>query len=241
MTYELDELRSGVTPRDDGPLQSLLFSWASARGKRKRLPFAQEQLLESINTTLCLNRTKRTRALDWSIKKFQDVKDRLELISFVKTEQISRGTGRPETYLTLTDDGYRYLRTIRVKENRPHGSVEHHCSICWLKRFYQGMGFQVSITQKVGLGLIADLLCTKGNETLAIEVVHSDNLHRDAKKATQMAKHVSRICFVATTRDLFSHYDSKLQSFLPDSVREKVSFALRDELIAQGEQAMEAA
>ena len=71
MTTELDELRAGIAPRDDGPLQTLLHSWAAARGKRTRLPFAQEQLLESINTTLCLNRSERTKSLDWSAKKFQ--------------------------------------------------------------------------------------------------------------------------------------------------------------------------
>ena len=239
MTTELDKLRAGVALRDDGPLQTLLHSWAAARGKQKRLPFAQEQLLESINTTLCLNRSERTKALDWSAKKFQRAKDLLEQIGFVKANQISRGMGRPETYLVLTDDGYRYLRTIRVKENRPHGSVEHHCTICWLKRFYQGMGFLVSVTQKVGLGLIADLLCTKGNETIAIEVVHSDNLHRDAKKAVHLAKHVSGICFVATSRDLFSHYDSKLPALLPDAIRDKVTCALRDELITEGDRTVE--
>ncbi|MFC2106487.1 hypothetical protein ACFLS0_07035 [Candidatus Bipolaricaulota bacterium] len=234
MTTALDELHSGVAPRDDGPLQSLLYSWAAARGRRKRLPFAQERLLESVNATLCLNRTQRTRSLDWSIKKFQDVKGRLGLIGFVKAETISRGTGRPETYLVLTDDGYRYLRSIRVKENRPHGSLEHHCSIQWLQHFYRQMGFKVSTTHKLALGLIVDLLCSKDDETIAIEVVHSDNLYRDAKKAGQLAKHVSRICFVATTKDLFSRYDSKLPALLPDSARDKVHFAVRDELIAQG-------
>ena len=232
MTKLLDRLRLQVAPRDPEPLQSLLYAWAEARGRRNRLPFSQERLLESINEMPCLNRAQRTRSLGWSIRKFQSAQDQLEELGFVERDQISRGAGRPDSYLILTDQAFRYLRRLRIPERRLHGSLEHHCTICELKRTYRSLSYNVQVTATVDTGHIVDLLCTRDDEALAIEVVHSDNLKRDAAKAVELVRGGYDVLFVTTSADLFAHYGAKLSELLPAELRDKVHMAFRDELIS---------
>jgi len=225
-------LASSVKPRDPDPLQSLLATWAEARGRRRRLPFSQERLLESINERPCINRTRRTKSLSWSIRKFQTAQDQLEEAGYLEKAQISRGTGRPDAYLVLTEKAYRYLKRLRIPVRRLHGSLEHHCSICELAAAYCAAGFEVQRTATLPSGHIVDLLCIRDDEKLALEVVHSDNLNRDAKKVSPICADGYRMLFVNTTQDLFAHYDSKLWDHVPSGVRDHVSVALRDELIS---------
>ena len=227
-----DRLRSSVRPRDPDPLHSLLASWAESRGQRRRLPFSQERLLESINERPCINRTRRTRSLGWSIRKFQTAQEQLEEAGYLEREQIIRGTGRPDAHLVLTDKAYRYLKRLRIPIHRLHGSLEHHCSICELASAYRAIGFEVQKTATLASGHIVDLLCTNANEKLALEVVHSDNLNRDAKKASAIAVAGYKLVFVTTSQDLFAHYDAKLPTLLPIGIRDSVAVALRDELIS---------
>ena len=225
-------LASSVKPRDPDPLQSLLASWAEARGRRRRLPFSQERLLESINERPCINRTRRTKSLSWSIRKFQTAQDHLEGAGYLEKTQISRGTGRPDAHLILTEKAYRYLRRLRIPVRRLHGSLEHHCSICELAAAYCAAGFDVQKTATLPSGHIVDLLCIRDDEKLALEVVHSDNLNRDAKKVSPICADGYRMLFVTTTQDLFAQYDLKLWDRIPGDVRDHVSVATRDELIS---------
>ncbi len=232
MTKLLDRLRAGVIERDPAPLQNLIFSWAAERGKSERLPFAQERLMESINENPCSNRKERTDSLGWSIKKFQAAKDRLEQEGFIETQEIARGVGRPDTFLVLTDKGFRYLRNHRVKEKRLHGSLEHHCAIQKLKAHFESKRYVTKLNQKMSPKLIVDLICEGDDERGAVEVVSSNNLKRDAKKCGALAKRCSWVRLVATSRDLFDYYVSRLGKELSQPVLEKVQVSFLDELLS---------
>jgi len=180
----------------------------------------------------CLNRSQRTRLLGWSAKKFQNAKDCLEQIRYVRTETIARGAGRPDSFLALTDKAFSYLKKLRIQPNRLHGSFEHHCSILDLAQHYEFAGYDTQVLAELPGGLIVDLLCTYGNKTVAVEVVCSDNLHRDARKAEQLTERVDQILFVSTTLDLHRHYAAKLPDLVSPSIRRMLAFAQRDQLLA---------
>ena len=234
MTNLLDRLRSRVIPRDPEPLQSLLYAWASKRGKAERLPFSQEKLLESVNEHPCLNRQERTERLSWSIKKFQNAKDALEGLAMVETQTLSSGPGRPDTYLLLTDVGFRYLRRHRIPPNRLHGSLKHHCAMLRLRSLFEQRGYTVELTQQIDHAVV-DLFCKKRNERLAIEVVASDNLARDAKKCEQLTERLDHIHLVTTGRDLFNEYVSRIGKLLSPAARAKVQVSRLSEFLSAAE------
>ena len=70
------------------------------------------------------------------------------------------------------------------------------------------------------------------DETVAVEVVCSDNLHRDARKAEQLTERVDQILFVSTTLDFHRHYAAKLPDLVSPSIRRVLAFAQRDQLLA---------
>jgi len=232
MTKVFDRLRSGVSPRNPGPLQNLLFSWAAKRGKAERLPFAQELLLESINERPCLNRKDRTESLDWGAKKFQTAMEKLEQDGFIETQTIAKGSGRPSAYLVLTDKGYSYLKRLRVTEQRLHGSLIHHCTMVKLAQLFKARGYRTRLNHKVTPKLIVDVLCERGDERLVLEVVASDNAKRDAEKCASLADKATWVHLVTTTRELFDHYVAKLGSELPKTARAKVQVSFLDDLLA---------
>ena len=234
MNKILDQLRETTRPRDPNPLQSLFFSWAEKRGKKDRLPFSQERLLESINEAPCLNTTERTSSLGWSSNRFANAREKLEASGLIETKQIASGTGRPHTHLILTDNGFSHLRKLRVTEKRLHGSLEHHCAILKLKKHFESHGYKTEITKKLTPKYIVDLFCEKGDVREAVEVVASNNVHRDAEKCASLAKKISCVHLVTTTNDLFDHYVAKLGKLLDESIRETVQVSMVDELIRSG-------
>ena len=232
MTKVLDKLRSGVTPRNPGPLQNLIFSWGAKRDDRERLPFSQELLIESINERPCLNRKDRSESLGWGAKKFQSAMEGLEQHGFIETQTIPSGNGRPSAYLLLTDKGYSYLRRLRVTERRLHGSLIHHCAMLKLAELYKARGYRTRINHKVTPKLIVDVLCERDDERGVFEVVSSNNAKRDADKCASLAEKVAWVQLVATSRELFDHYLAKLGADLPEPAREKVQVSLLDDLLA---------
>jgi len=232
MTNLLSRLRSRVVTRDPEPLQSLFFAWASRRGKPERLTLSQERLLESVNESPCLNRKDRTVALGWSIKKFQSTKDALEELDLLQTEQVTSGPGRPETFLVLTDAGYKYLRRHHIQPNRLHGSLEHHCAILRIQDHFDRAGYKTSITQPVAPDAIVDLLCTKGPERGAVEVIHTNNVARDAAKCARLADELDWIHLVATSRELMHDYASRFANLVSPSVRTKLAMSFLAEFLS---------
>jgi DNA-binding MarR family transcriptional regulator len=212
-------------------LQNLLFSWARERGKLQRLPFAQERLLESINDCPCMNRTDRARSLGWTAKKFQTAKDRLEQEGFVLSKDLSRGVGRPAALLVLTEKGFEYLAKQAVHPNPLHGDLEHHCAIVKLQASYEHDGYMVRMNHKVTPNLIVDLLCERGDERGAVEVVHSDNLKRDAEKINELATRLAWVHLVVTSQDLFDRYAAKLSALVAPAAAEKLLVSFLDQLL----------
>jgi len=231
MNKVLDRLRSGVTPRNPGPLQNLIFSWGDKRDSKERLPFSQELLIESINERPCLNRKDRSESLGWGAKKFQTAMEGLEQQGFVETQTIPSGNGRPSAHLLLTDKGYSYLKRLRVAERRLHGGLVHHCAMLKLANHFKANGYRTRVNHKLTPKLIVDVLCEREDERGVLEVVNSNNAKRDAEKCEEMADKVGWIQLVATTRELYDHYVSKIGSQLTASVREKIQISFVDDLL----------
>jgi len=234
MSKILDRLRETVRPRNPGPLQSLFFSWAEERGKKDRLPFSQERLLESINDAPCLNTTERTSSLGWSSNRFANARDKLESSGFIETKQIASGTGRPSAHLILTDKGFSHLRKLRVTAKKLHGSLQHHCAILKLKAHFEAQGYKTDITKQLTPNLIVDLFCERDAVREVVEVVSSNNVYRDAEKCASLAEKVSQIHLVTTSKDLFDHYVTKLGKLLEEATRERVLVSMVDDLIQAG-------
>lgn len=203
MSKTLETLKGKVVHRDPGPLRNLFIEWARKRGKLERLPFAQEILLESINREPCLNRREREKALGWYSKRFQNAKDKLEESGYIETIEIARGVGRPETFLVLTDKGFRYLGKQGIKPERLHGSLEHHCAILKVKGYYDTNGYRTKVNHVLTPQLIVDLLCERGEERGAVEIVNSNNLKRDSEKIAKLVGMVSWLHLVITEKRTF--------------------------------------
>jgi len=232
MSKILDKLRSRVVARDPAPLHSLTFSWAEERGRRERLPFTQERLLESVNESPCLNTTERIASLGWTNNRFQRARKELEEHGHLETQELAKGAGRPDTHLVLTDKGFSCLRRLRVAEKRLHGSLEHHCAILRMESHFRSLGYATEAIKKITPKLIVDLFCEKGDERGVVEVVASNNLKRDAGKCAELAKRTSWIHLVATSRELFDYYRARLGKELADSASEKVRVSFADELVS---------
>ena len=216
--------------RDPGPLRNLFVEWARKRGKLERLSFTQEMLMESINREPCLNRREREKDLGWYSKRFQNAKDKLEESGYIETTEIARGVGRPETFLILTDKGFKYLGKQGIKQERLHGSLEHHCAILKVKSHYDANGYRTKVNHPLTPQLIIDLLCEKGEERGAVEIVNSNNVKRDSEKIAKLVQMVDWVHVVITSKELFDQYLSKLKDELTRPIWQKVTISLLTDL-----------
>ena len=230
MSKALEALKGKVVQRDPGPLRNLFMEWAKKKGKLERLSFTQEMLMESINREPCLNRREREKALRWYSKRFQNAKDKLEERGYIETIEMAKGVGRPETFLVLTDKGFKYLGKQGIKPERLHGSLEHHCAILKVKSYYDSNGYSTKVNHSLTPQLVIDLLCEKDEERGAVEIVNSNNLKRDAEKITVLAGMISWIHLVVTDKKLFDTYLTKLRSTLPSSILRKLTISLLRDL-----------
>lgn len=149
-------------------------------------------------------------------------------LGYIEQKPVKTGkAGRPETLLTLTEQGYKYLESLGKKANRLHGNLEHHCLILKIAQHYQSLGYHVDIDSSYE-GLMPDILCRKDYEIGIVEVVNSDNISKDIEKMSHIPEKVNWVIVLCTSKDLEKLYTQKLTSTLPPEMIKKIEILQMD-------------
>jgi Helicase HerA, central domain len=115
--------------------------------------------------------TERYKRIGWSARTGDKIKRRLLEKGLIEQEKVTVPNGSV-TLLKLTDAGRGYLTTygIKVKHLPKNASLEHEYYKELVARQYRKEGYQVRKEVPIGEGKAVDLVATKGDEKIAIEL-----------------------------------------------------------------------
>lgn len=223
MTDALIRLWEHVTPRNDRPYEAFLeeLGLSGAQSEEGLLPHNQEMLLGNIGRFPCLTRTERQERLGWSPKTMQRAVEALEG-KYIEPVQVKKG-GRGSSYVTyeLTDAARGYMKKRQISWVPRHGGVAHHCAMeGWVKAKREA-GFEAGLQRKLR-GLEVDGLARRDGQTVALEVVGSDNFRRDREKFAYVLSHVDRLEVICLTEELELIYGRGLRGRLGDEGWERL-------------------
>jgi hypothetical protein len=163
LTQELQSaLNEAVRALREGDRRKKEKSRISAEG--------QSLLADIARYPLCVV-TKRYRRLGWSAYKGNRIKRELLEKRFIDQEKIRTPNGSV-TVLKLTAQGKTFLNLsgIEVKALPKNASLEHEYWKKIMAEHYRKRGYEVEEEVPVGEGKAVDLVATKDNERIAIEI-----------------------------------------------------------------------
>jgi len=131
----------------------------------------ERELLEDIAMNPLSVVTERYKRLEWSAHTGEKTKRKLLEKGLIEQERIGVPHGSV-TLLKFTDNGYNLLVSwgYKIKTLPKNASLEHEHYKEITARRYREMGYEVQKEVKLAGGKAVDLVATRGNERVAIEI-----------------------------------------------------------------------
>lgn len=159
--------------------------------------------------------TARYERLEWNYKTGNGIKDLVITKGFARFDAVRTPTGHVKI-LSLTESARELLERagITVQRSR-HGGVEHEYWKFAIAEHLRNQGFSVTEEEPVGGGKTVDLLATRDQQRIVIEVEtgRSDII----ANALKCAVTDGQVVFVFTDPDVQATYAPQIHALLPDA------------------------
>lgn len=159
--------------------------------------------------------TKRYERLGWNYKTGNNVKDAVISKALARFDAVSTPTGHVKI-LSLAEPARDLLERAGVRVQRlRHGGAEHEYWKFAIAQHLRSQGFSVTEEAPVGGGKTVDLLATRGDERIVIEVEtgRSDII----ANALKCAATDGDVIFVFTDPDIRASYAPQIHALLPEA------------------------
>jgi hypothetical protein len=176
------------------------------------ITYEEEKLLNDINQNKLSGVVERYKRLEWSRRKGNELKNSLLKNQLIDTEEIPTKSGRI-IILKLTKEGENQIDKSKklTREETREGGITHEY---WKKKYaelFSNKGFDITFEKPIGEGKSVDVVATKNEKQIAIEIEtgRSDILSNINKC---IEANFDKIIVVATTERV----ESKVKSLLED-------------------------